>query len=380
MIPRSVKAPTIPIPFHKLLKVVAVVDRDNPQTQELLDLIRAEGYEVEVCDRLRARPGRGRVGRRLHRAGRRRAPRGRARRGARRCAALGFRTPLWALADSRRIADLSVLGMAGRGRRLHLPGPADARVLCQAGDRRPGQLRPVAAAALLRRADGLRRRGQHRLRLPRPPGRAVLPQVAHRAAVLQVLRREHLPQRPVQCRRRPGRPADPRRRGRAGAEGGGQGLRRRPHLLRAQRHQHLEQGRHQRACSSAATWCCSTATTTSRCTRARWCGAGAIPVFLPTARNAFGMIGPVDWEAWDEAEPARADPRQPAASRTSRAPMHRGRSAWPASSCAPTTARSTTCARCWRRSATCATTCCGTRPGSATTPSTRCSTTTARCG
>ena len=60
--------------------------------------------------------------------------------------------------------------------------------------------------------------------------------------------------------------------------------------------------------------------------------------------------------------------------------MHRGLSAWPASSCAPTTARSTTCARCWRRSATCATTCCGTRPGSATTPSTRCSTTTARCG
>ena len=50
MIPRSVKAPTIPIPFHKLLKVVAVVDRDNPQTAALLDQIRAEGYEVEVCD------------------------------------------------------------------------------------------------------------------------------------------------------------------------------------------------------------------------------------------------------------------------------------------------------------------------------------------
>jgi len=28
--------------------------------------------------------------------------------------------------------------------------------------------------------------------------------------------------------------------------------------------------------------------------------AGAIPVFLPTARNGFGMIGPVDWDAWDE--------------------------------------------------------------------------------
>ncbi|MCA3554474.1 ornithine decarboxylase [Aestuariivirga sp.] len=29
--------------------------------------------------------------------------------------------------------------------------------------------------------------------------------------------------------------------------------------------------------------------------------AGAVPVFLPTSRNAFGMIGAVDWSAWDEA-------------------------------------------------------------------------------
>ena len=28
--------------------------------------------------------------------------------------------------------------------------------------------------------------------------------------------------------------------------------------------------------------------------------AGAIPIFLPTSRNPFGMIGAVDWEAWDE--------------------------------------------------------------------------------
>jgi ornithine decarboxylase len=28
--------------------------------------------------------------------------------------------------------------------------------------------------------------------------------------------------------------------------------------------------------------------------------AGAIPIFLPTARNSFGMIGAVDWDAWDE--------------------------------------------------------------------------------
>ena len=29
MIPRSVRAPTMPIPFHKLLKVVAIVDRED---------------------------------------------------------------------------------------------------------------------------------------------------------------------------------------------------------------------------------------------------------------------------------------------------------------------------------------------------------------
>ena len=28
--------------------------------------------------------------------------------------------------------------------------------------------------------------------------------------------------------------------------------------------------------------------------------AGAIPIFLPTSRNAFGMIGAVDWDAWHE--------------------------------------------------------------------------------
>ena len=39
--------------------------------------------------------------------------------------------------------------------------------------------------------------------------------------------------------------------------------------------------------------------------------AGAIPIFLPTARNSFGMIGAVDWDAWDERrlrEQIRDDP------------------------------------------------------------------------
>ena len=48
--------------------------------------------------------------------------------------------------------------------------------------------------------------------------------------------------------------------------------------------------------------------------------AGAIPIFLPTSRNAFGMIGAVDWDAWDEDYSARADPRQPTCRRIARDP------------------------------------------------------------
>ena len=42
---------TIPIPFPRLLKIVALVDAANPQVHELVERIRAENYEVEVSDR-----------------------------------------------------------------------------------------------------------------------------------------------------------------------------------------------------------------------------------------------------------------------------------------------------------------------------------------
>ena len=38
------------IPFEKLLKIVAIVDEANPEVKELLDVIKADGYEVEVTD------------------------------------------------------------------------------------------------------------------------------------------------------------------------------------------------------------------------------------------------------------------------------------------------------------------------------------------
>jgi ornithine decarboxylase len=51
--------------------------------------------------------------------------------------------------------------------------------------------------------------------------------------------------------------------------------------------------------------------------------AGAIPIFLPTSRNPFGMIGAVDWDAWDEEylrEQIRANPlvKDPERSRSDR--------------------------------------------------------------
>ena len=51
MIEYAAKTPNIPIPFHKLLKVVALVDGENPQVRALLDRIKAENFEIEISDR-----------------------------------------------------------------------------------------------------------------------------------------------------------------------------------------------------------------------------------------------------------------------------------------------------------------------------------------
>ena len=109
-------------------------------------------------------------------------------------------------------------------------------------------------------------------------------------------------------------------------------------------------------------------------------GAGGRDPDLPADRaqsvrhDRRGRLGRVGREV-----PARADPRQSAGEGPGAPQGASVRSAWPASSSRPTTARSTTSARSWRRSGISATTCCGTRPGSATTPSIRCSRITARC-
>nr|WP_202031809.1 ornithine decarboxylase [Paraburkholderia sacchari] len=110
--PISLKAPTIPIPFHKLLKIVAIVDADDAQTRELLAEISTENFRVEISSNLRrdvnedADVGAYIVlldGERLA--------------GARGLAlavrSLGFRTPLWALSNSHRLSNLAVDGGLG---------------------------------------------------------------------------------------------------------------------------------------------------------------------------------------------------------------------------------------------------------------------------
>jgi ornithine decarboxylase len=112
MIPRDVKSPTRAIPFEKLLKVVAIVDRNDAQTKELLDHIQAEGYEVEIYDDFERDVSEDSAigayialvdGDRLERA----------RQLARSVRTIGFQTPLWARADSHRISDLAVLSLTG---------------------------------------------------------------------------------------------------------------------------------------------------------------------------------------------------------------------------------------------------------------------------
>jgi ornithine decarboxylase len=112
MIEFSVKPPTIPIPFHKLFKVVALVDGQDSQTRELLDHITAEHFEIEVSDNFdRDVSEDAGVGAFIALVDGER--RDKARRLAHAVRAIGYSMPLWALADSSRISDIAVLGMTG---------------------------------------------------------------------------------------------------------------------------------------------------------------------------------------------------------------------------------------------------------------------------
>jgi ornithine decarboxylase len=112
MIPTDVTAPKIPIPFHNLLKVVALVDDSSLQIKELLHQIALHHFEIEVSGNFdRDVSEDAAVGAYIILVD------GTQLEGARKVAhevrANGFRTPLWALADSHRLSDMAVLRLTG---------------------------------------------------------------------------------------------------------------------------------------------------------------------------------------------------------------------------------------------------------------------------
>jgi ornithine decarboxylase len=112
MIPRSVSAPTVPIPFHKLLRIAVIADKADPQTQELIACLQAEHYDLDIglnYDRDVSEDAG--VGAYLISVDG--AHREKARALGRAVRALGFETPLWVLADSHQVADMAVLEMTG---------------------------------------------------------------------------------------------------------------------------------------------------------------------------------------------------------------------------------------------------------------------------
>src|SRR3954468_5647097 len=109
----SVKSPTLPIPFHRLLKNVALVDSEDPCTRELLAEISDPGYGGEGGDRYeRDIAEDAAVGAYVARIDGDRLERGRAL--ARAVRETGFQTPLWAVADTHRLPAQGVGGV-GRG-------------------------------------------------------------------------------------------------------------------------------------------------------------------------------------------------------------------------------------------------------------------------
>jgi ornithine decarboxylase len=108
----AIKTPTIAIPFHKLLKVVAIADATNRDVKELLDYLAGENYEIEVSDRYDRDPSED-AGVGAYIASVDGGNREAARKLAGSVRAIGFRTPLWALADSHAIGNLAVVGGLG---------------------------------------------------------------------------------------------------------------------------------------------------------------------------------------------------------------------------------------------------------------------------
>ena len=138
-------------------------------------------------------------------------------------------------------------------------------------------------------------------------------------------------------------------------------------LLHPERHEHLQQGGDK--CGAASRRPRPVRPQQPQIAPSRSARAGRrdpdLPAYLAQSvrhdrRRGLGGLG--------RGNSAQADRGASAGRRTER-PKRIGRSGSPASSSRPTTGRSTTSERCWRKSVISASTCCGTRHGSATTPS-----------
>ena len=139
MTPYPVKGSSLPIPFHRLMKVVVIANSAHPQLQQLLECLRAEHFELEVGDSYERDVTEDAAAGAyiLLVDGDRLEP---ARRLARAVREAGFRTPLWALADAHRIGRHGGDHVDRRGGRIHLPGPAVGGVLRQAGASRASRI------------------------------------------------------------------------------------------------------------------------------------------------------------------------------------------------------------------------------------------------
>ena len=304
------QAPTIPIPFPKLLKVVAIVDAENAQTRELLERIRAEGWEVEVGkDFARDASEDADVGAYIALVDGDRRDGARAfARAVRDC---GFRTPLWALADSHRIADVGATERIG-----------EVQGYIYLGQQTPGYYAKQVIASIIEYGTSLL-----------PPffgGLVAYDQEANIA---------------FDC---PGHQGGQfYRKSPAGQlffKHFGEGIFRNDlcnadvdlgDLLihegaaaRAEEHAARVFGADNTYFVLNGTSTSNKIVTTAMLKRddlvlfdrnnhkslhqGALVQAGAIPIFLPTARNPFGMVGAVDWDAWDEAAiraQIRANPR-----------------------------------------------------------------------
>jgi ornithine decarboxylase len=309
MIPRDVKSPTIPVPFHKLLKIVAIVDDKEPLTRELLDHIAAENVEIEVSSSFdRDVSEDAAVGAYIAMVdGDNLEP---ARALARSVRAIGFDTPLWALADAHRLSDMAVLGQTGE---------VDGYIYL--GHQTPAFYAKQVVGSLVKYGKGLlppffgglmAYDGEANIAFDCPGHQGGQ---FYRKSPAGQLFFKHFGEsifRNDLCN--------------ADVDLGDLLIHEGP-AVEAQRHA-------ARVFGADKTYFVLNGTTTSNkivtnallhrgdlvlfdrnnhksLHQGALVQAGAIPIFLPTSRNAFGMIGAVDWDAWDEEflrEQIRANP------------------------------------------------------------------------